>query len=182
MYPLAIPLSSFDVEITSPANGTTVYTSNVLVTGTAAPGYWLDVNGFLVNVKDDGTFSIVLSLPEGENTIEARSTALFLEASGSVTITYVDQPQQDLEDARSRLAEVTAQLESARAWIRNLEHDLRLAWNEGNATQDDLGLTEKELGDVKNDPLPLVLGTAGLIAGLAAIALVFVQSRKPKAP
>jgi parallel beta-helix repeat protein len=142
-YPLAI--LSREIEITSPADSATVYAPTVLVTGTMAPGYKVDVNGILVSADNDGTFSVVIALLEGDNTIEARTTTLLPVASSSITVIYVNQLQQDvddlsarLEDVQSRLSDAEALLESTRAWVQSISSQLATAWNEQNATAGDV--------------------------------------------
>ncbi|WP_019177306.1 NosD domain-containing protein [Methanomassiliicoccus luminyensis] len=166
LYPLA--LESFEVKITSPACCSVVHTPTVLVTGTATPGYGLIINGLQVIVGNDGTFSAVVALLEGDNTIKARSMGDFPEVSSSVHVTYVDQQQKDLDRLQGQVDDLNEALEGALS-------DL-------NVAQDDLSSTQKELSEVKGDSLPLVLGAVGLIVGITAVALSLMYARRPKAP
>jgi parallel beta-helix repeat protein len=152
-FPMAVPLP--EVEITSPLDDTTVHAPTVLVTGTATPGYPIKVNSFLVNVEDNGTFAVVIALLEGDNAIKATSMISSLpEASSSVTVTYVNQLQQDVDDLNAQLDDALSQL---------------------NETRDDIG-------GANDDSLPLVLGGVAMIVGLAAITLFLVYARKPRTP
>jgi hypothetical protein len=80
------------VSIASPANGATVTTPSVTVTGTASDSGALSsltVNGTTVAVGTDGTWSTTATLNAGANTITATATdAAGLTASSSITVTY----------------------------------------------------------------------------------------------
>lgn len=207
-YPMAV--RSFEVEITSPADGAQLGSPMALVTGTGTPGYPVEVNGFLVKVRENGTFAAVIALPEGDSVIKARSASYLAEAlpeaSSSVTVTYVDQAsediadlleqvrqlqeensglQNDLDGVRSELNDTKVLLNSTRTGLQSDLDDvianLTALEEELNEAQDEIA-TQKDTGDTEGDPLPLILGAVGLLAGLAAIAFVFVHSRRPQAP
>lgn len=89
------------VDITSPADGSTVSSSRVTVSGTAADNRGLDllkVNGRAVTVHSDGTWSTELDLAEGANAITAEARdGEGQTATDSTTVTYAKpaapQPQ-----------------------------------------------------------------------------------------
>lgn len=80
------------LAITSPATGTSVTTSTVLVTGTAEVGSTVAVNGHAVSLGSGGAFSIELSLSLGNNTIVATATdAAGNVASQAIVVSYENQ-------------------------------------------------------------------------------------------
>jgi hypothetical protein len=80
------------VSISAPANGTTVTSPSITVTGTASDSGALSsltVNGAGVAVGTGGTWSTAATLKAGANTITATVTdAAGLTASSSITVTY----------------------------------------------------------------------------------------------
>jgi len=101
------------LSLTSPSQGLTTETSVVTVTGITEPGVTLKINGVLVAVGPDGSFSCELALVEGSNTILANAT----DAGGnsvtvSRTVTYLNPvpnlreelnaTHDDLEDVKSQ--------------------------------------------------------------------------------
>jgi len=86
------------LSITSPEHESTLDTPVVTVSGTTEPGVTLNINGILTSVGSDGTFSLEITLLEGNNTITVTAT----DSAGnpsvvSLTVTY-DAPVIDLED------------------------------------------------------------------------------------
>ena len=63
------PMSLF-LEITSPKDESVVTTSVIEVKGKTLPTAVLSVNGVLISVKEDGSFTTSVSLEEGPNVIE----------------------------------------------------------------------------------------------------------------
>jgi hypothetical protein len=59
----------------------------VLVTGSTNPRADLTVNGYDVNVADDGTFSILIPLKGGDNVITATATDSVWGSSETVSFT-----------------------------------------------------------------------------------------------
>jgi hypothetical protein len=89
------------VSITSPGNGTTLTTSTVTVSGTAADSAGLTsvvVNGQAVSTS--GVWSANVSLKEGANTITATATdQAGLTASSSITVNYTPPPKPAVASA-----------------------------------------------------------------------------------
>jgi len=85
-----------DLVITSPADGSTVKDRVVLFTGTSEPGARVNAGRFKAEVKDDGRWSIKLTVREGPN--GARFTATD-EAGNQTTrrITVYYEPVKDEE-------------------------------------------------------------------------------------
>ncbi|HKN07035.1 MAG TPA: Ig-like domain-containing protein [Thermoplasmata archaeon] len=80
------------LAITSPATGTTVSSSTVLVTGTAEVGSTVVVNGYAVSLNSSGAFSIQLPLTPGANTIVATATdPAGNVATQSIEVSFNDQ-------------------------------------------------------------------------------------------
>lgn len=84
------------LTIASPANGTTVSTPTVVLSGTASDSGHVAsvaVNGQVVNVGDGGAWSAPVSLSPGANTITALATDdAGLTASRSVSVSYSPLP------------------------------------------------------------------------------------------
>ncbi len=89
------------VTINAPVGGSVVRTPTVLVTGTANPYCDLEVNGVLVHVKQNGSFSVTIAVPEGASAIEAMSFTLHLNASDSVVVTYVNKVPAMAEEIKN---------------------------------------------------------------------------------
>jgi len=102
-----LPIAAMDpVVILHPTEGETVNVSTVIVSGTADPDYHLSINGALVHVEADGSFSYPLNLIEGNNLIEARSLNPLGEVSDSVNLTYVNVLRLELEELQDRIDEM----------------------------------------------------------------------------
>ena len=116
------------ISIASPADGLTVETPAVTVSGVTEPGASLDVNGMSAVVEADGSFSCVVILVNGTNTITATVTDLWgNSADASVNVTFVDP-----------VAALEAQLAAALDELAALQDELDLALAEAAALQDDL--------------------------------------------
>lgn len=77
------------VVITSPTNGETINGSTpITVTGTVSPlGAVVSVNGVVVETNN-GNFSVLVELVEGENTINAVATLGETQGEDSITVSY----------------------------------------------------------------------------------------------
>jgi hypothetical protein len=95
------------VAIASPANGSTVTTPNVTITGTALDSgalASLTVNGAAVAVSSSGTWSTSVALKAGANTITATATdQAGLTSSATVTITYLAPPPKPVPATASQI-------------------------------------------------------------------------------
>lgn len=60
-------LRTFFLEIESPVNGAIVNQSTITVSGKTLPQSEVFINDFQLKAKSDGSFSITISLDEGEN-------------------------------------------------------------------------------------------------------------------
>ncbi len=140
------PLLSID----SPSDGHTTEASVVMVSGTTEPGVDLVVNGMMVAVEPDGSFSCTIALIVGENTIRATATdASDNSATVSVNVTYVNP-------------------------IHELEEELADVRDELNATQDDLDAAEEELDSTNNDLSNVKSQNTLLMAVLAGFAILSI--------
>jgi parallel beta-helix repeat protein len=108
--PYVIDSTTFDhyllvrsyVTIATPVDSSMTNRSSVLVTGTANPHCKLVVNGIVVYVKNDGSFSARIALDEGTNVIEAISIAYF-PSSDRVTVTYVNELQEQVDEQQDEI-------------------------------------------------------------------------------
>ena len=103
------------LSIVSPEDGESFETSVIAVSGWTEPGVSLVINGMVVAVEADGSFSCNVLLVEGNNSIVATATDPAGNwASASVTVTYEpsdDALTEDLEDALNALNETEAELD-----------------------------------------------------------------------
>lgn len=82
--------SSAALELTAPENETTVNTATVQVKGVTSADAVVSVNGSMVDVGADGTFSTPLSLAQGPNSIEVvASDSEGNENSQVLTVIYM---------------------------------------------------------------------------------------------
>jgi len=113
------------ISLVAPTTGSTVNVASVRVSGMTEPGVALLVNGIGVAVGSDGSFSALLALAEGTNTI----TAIATDAAGnrntaSVTVTFVNPVpgvEQDLQDTRDDLDATEEALQLARASLGSVQ-------------------------------------------------------------
>lgn len=174
-YPLAVSSTPY-VWITSPASGTVVEIPNIQVTGRANPCYPLEVNGMVVNVLRNGSFSVVVALLNGNNTIKA-SVYNFKYLSASVEVTYVNLDpllEQQIQTLDQRLNET-----------RELLNDTNARLNDTNAELNDTNSRLNQTIAANSSPVPFVLSTTGILIGIAALVLVvliIIRMNKGKPP
>jgi hypothetical protein len=98
--------------LVSPVDRLVTASSTILVAGTTDVGAMLGVNGLVVDLAADGSFSFRLPLAEGENLLTATARdAAGNEAKAIRTVTYVNPVaglEEDLEDARQSIDKATA--------------------------------------------------------------------------
>ncbi len=70
-WQLLILTSPPELALNSPTANQALSTSSITVSGNTTPGADVRINGQIVYVADDGSFSLKLDLAEGVNTIEA---------------------------------------------------------------------------------------------------------------
>ncbi|UCE92414.1 MAG: hypothetical protein JSV90_04585 [Methanobacteriota archaeon] len=120
-----------DVFIESPEDGAAVNSTTIVVSGQTEQGAHLVVNGIVVGVEQDGSFSCVIALVEGENTITATATdAADNSASASVTVTRepadaalmdeLEEALESLDETKDDLADAREDLEDANERIDTL--------------------------------------------------------------
>lgn len=88
--PIATASAALPLTITEPQDGVVVDTATITVRGRTAPDADLTINGDLVDVAADGSFSYQARLEEGINLLEIVATDEDgNEASQTITIGYV---------------------------------------------------------------------------------------------
>ena len=87
---VTVTFSLMQLSITSPADGATVHTSPITVTGTVSPpDVMVSVNDVSATVTSDGTFHATVNLNQGSNTITATASLIGgMPVTETVTITY----------------------------------------------------------------------------------------------
>ncbi len=160
-----LPIAATFVLIQQPMEGKTVNTSMVIVSGTADPDYLLSINGALVHVEANGSFSYPLSLAEGHNLIEARSLHPLGEVRDSVNVTYFNELRAELEELKNRMGDMEARvndlteslngaidgLDAAMENITSLGSDLNETMVLLQQTRGWLSSVEDQLADCYND-------------------------------
>ncbi|HLB67351.1 MAG TPA: S8 family serine peptidase [Thermoplasmata archaeon] len=113
------------ITLATPTSGSTVNVASVRVSGVTEPGVTLRVNGIEVAVATDGSFSLLLALATGSNTITATATdAAGNPGSATATVTFADPVpglEQDLEDTRDDLGTTEGALQTARDSLASLQ-------------------------------------------------------------
>ena len=154
------------ISIESPEDGESFETSVITVTGWTEPEASLVVNGMVVGVETDGSFSCNIALVEGDNDIAATATDPAGNwASASVTVTYDpgdDVVQDDIDELQRSLNETLA--------------DLDEALTELNQTKDALEGVQEDLEDADDriDSLTSLMTVLGVV--VAVLALLSVVS------
>lgn len=161
-----LPMAPMSILISHPMEAETVNASTVVVSGIAYPNCPLSINGALVYVGPDGSFSYQLSLFEGRNLVEVRSLHPLGTVIAFVNVTYFNELRAELEELKGRVDGLTdalngamdgldaamenitlldadlndtqAQLNGTRGWLRSVEDQLSDCY-------DDLNLTDEEV-------------------------------------
>ncbi len=113
------------LTLSSPENGIEVDVNAVTVAGITEPGADLDINGIKATVKDDGFFSIDVSLFPGENTIIVTST----DTSGNHlmetrTVTYTDPYVDEIASMTDAINDLSSSLSSIMGNISHIEDEI----------------------------------------------------------
>ncbi|MDD1771804.1 MAG: hypothetical protein LUQ09_02680, partial [Methanomassiliicoccales archaeon] len=139
------------VMITSPSDGSTVTTPSVRINGTANPSATVVVNGILVYVNDDGNFSVVIALEEGENIIivTAINETLGLTTSASIIVTYENEMQDVIDDLKTRLTVAEAAINATNILLSNVNDTLSECYDAQNATADEVADMIEDITSMK---------------------------------
>ena len=179
------------VSITSPEDGNITEQSTIMIIGTTEPGSHLVVNGIIVDVAQDGSFEVQISLTDGNNTITATATdEAGNSASDSITVNYsnpllgmLEQTQLELDNTKDELEAVNQSLEDTQGELETVSYNLEDAQEELDTAQEDLEATETELDQTKSDIgtlwLVLIGGLVGVIALILVIQIVLGRTKKP---
>ncbi len=126
----------------SPSDGLITEEPFVNVYGTTEPGAVLSVNGILVKVRSDGSFSCKISLSNGINTIVATATDTWDNSlTVSRNVTYIDPIPFLLED----MALVFEKLSSLEHTLNLIIDEIGSVWENLNSLNSDLDLTNGNL-------------------------------------
>ncbi len=88
--PPQVPETGFFLTVTQPTDESTINVDKVEVIGTTIPGAVVSINGELVDVNEEGNFTMMVVLEEGPNTIEVIASDLEgNEESHILVIIYV---------------------------------------------------------------------------------------------
>lgn len=159
----------------NPSDGFMTETPLVLVSGVTEPRVALEVNGVMVAVWPDGTFSCMVALVEGANTITATATdAWDNSATVSIGVTYIN-PVHALEE---ELSAVLDELNATRADLDALEDELSAAQDDLDAAEEELSGTSDDLSALKSQNL-LLMAVLSAFAVLALVmSILFLSLRK----
>jgi len=184
------------LSLDSPSDGATTETPTVVASGTTEPGSILNVNGLLVAVDPDGSFSCAIALTEGVNIITATAS----DASGNsvtvtVNVTYVDpvpalevqlnETQDELNDLQDELDQVVAELtntseelDAVRNDLADASEDLSETTEELDALREVLADTEDELNDRKSQNLMLIVALVVFATLALAMSVMYFNLRR----
>ena len=88
--PPQVPETGFFLTVTEPADESIINVDKVEVIGTTIPGAVVSINGELVEVDEEGNFTMMVVLEEGPNTIEVIASDLEgNEESHILVIVYI---------------------------------------------------------------------------------------------
>jgi hypothetical protein len=165
------------LTVTSPGVASTTNVSSVRVVGTTERGASVSANGVLAAVAADGSFSVLVALAPGANTVEVRAW----DASGNVATSTVSVTYNDAS------AGLEAELAAARARLQGAE-DALAATNvtlEQTRTQmaaSDADLQARTAAAAGAAGAAAMLGLLGIVVGLAGTGIALATMRKGKAP
>ncbi len=161
-YPLTTPpLAGPNLTITAPEDDSIVSNPVVTVAGNTDPGVSLSVNGIIVLVSNDGSYSLQIALLEGLNEIRATAT----DSGGNSTtdmvhVTYVN-PVYALMD---ELNETLARLNATENSLYNTLSTLTYIWTQLNDTANRAMALQNQL-DALNEQLNATLSDLNLTEG-----------------
>ena len=148
-----LPIAATFVLILNPINGETVNTSMVIVSGSADPDYPLWINGALVYVETNGSFSYPINLAEGQNLIKARSLHPLGEVSDSVNITYFNELRAELDELNDRMDEMNQRVDDLNETLNEALESLGAAQEELNDRMDEMDQRVDDLNETLNGAL-----------------------------
>ncbi len=155
------------LSLDSPSDGTTTETPTVVVSGATEPGASLVVNGILVAVGSDGSFSCTIALVDGDNAITATATdASGNSATVTVSVTYLD-PVQALED---QLSDIEAELAALQDDLDSITDELVDLRDELNGTSSELTDVEAELAALQDELDSIMSELAGYLDELESLS------------
>ncbi|HEX9710846.1 MAG TPA: Ig-like domain-containing protein, partial [Candidatus Thermoplasmatota archaeon] len=164
------------VALTSPADGLTTGNSTLRISGVTEPGARVTVNGLVAQVAPNGSFSLVVPLEPGPNTVRVFAT----DAAGNTATAFLTVDYRDASSASAaRVAELEAALADLNRSLEILQEELATARAAANATGDRLDAFEGGSGGDGGAGLALAL--AGVAVALAAAALVAALTRRKAA-
>jgi len=144
--------AAVSIEILAPGPGNVTDLPTVLVAGNATPGASVAVNGVLVHVQADGSWSLQVALADGMNTILAEAwDAGGNQSNASVEIEFRDpalDAAADLLDAMDELATTQEDLNWTQAHLAATQVELV-------ATQADLAATQADLAEAQAEVVAL---------------------------
>jgi hypothetical protein len=173
------------LTISSPASGTETDAPTITVSGETEPGATLVVNGIMVAVSMDGSFSFELALLEGSNEITAVATdAWGNPTTVSVTVEYanpVTELQEEVYALENELLNLSESLNTTLAELEDTLEDLDDSLGQLLDMQEELDSTQDRLteaeADISDTGLWKMLSAAGLIIALVAIIIALMMAR-----
>ena len=171
------------LSLDSPSDGFITERATVTVSGTTEPDAALSINGISVTVESDGSFSCVIALVEGENTITATvkdssdNSAMF-----SVGVTYINPVaglEEELDDALEDLNDALEELNAVQGGLNGTLDELDTLRDNLDATEEELIGTSDDLESLKSQILALIAVLA-VVAILAVVMSVMSMSLRKK--
>jgi len=97
----AVPQNPPELDIISPQGGTTVYMSDLVVSGKTDPGATVTVNGKNANIGSDGAFTISLTLQPGQNKITVTAEQNGAKSEKVIYVKYIKSITMKLQIGNS---------------------------------------------------------------------------------
>jgi predicted nuclease with TOPRIM domain len=134
--------------LSTPSEGFTIEEPIATVSGTTEPGVDLVVNGLLVSVANNGSFSCVIPLKEGQNEILITAT----DASGNPTVVMRNVTYDDpLPQVMDRIDSLEASLGSAMEDMASLEDRIATVEMDLMGSGEDISSLEGSLSELRAD-------------------------------
>lgn len=152
------------LSLAAPADGAVTNRSAITVSGLSEAGVRVSVNGVEATVASNGSFSLLLGLQPGVNSVTARAwDAAGNSVQASLTVRF-DDPVPGLE---GQLADAQAALTAAAADLAGAQADLASLSAQSNSTQAQLAAAEANVTAAQER-----LDAAGLQAAATASQLI----------
>jgi hypothetical protein len=166
------------VRVDAPVNGTFVTWPAIEVRGTAEAGAAVTIDGHAVQVAQDGSFAVVMAIPEGNHTfvVEARDAG-GSTATATVNVTLQGPGNVTTEELDSQIAALQTGVETARSEMNQTTNaSLRAQAETSTARTHEAALAQSLAASTQSRGTASVTAEAlGVVAGGCATAAVAIE-------